>query len=139
MRQDVSTVGEPFMGVIYCLYSTQDCEPRYVGQTTQPPDYRRRQHVAEALNMEGGAVSEWIRMVWSAGYEVEIYVLQDDVRPSDLPFFEDYWMSKFAGLINTRGLSEGRQDHTDVGKNVVRAIRLTFNQSKSPASVIDTC
>jgi hypothetical protein len=79
--------------------------------------------------MERGTVSVWMREVWSAGYEVGIYVLQDDVKPADLPFFEGYWNSKFAGLLNTRGYSEAGQVHTDVGLRVVEAIRTFFREN----------
>jgi GIY-YIG catalytic domain len=90
------------MGYIYCLYSTADGIPRYVGQTRNVPARRRKQHLAASLDKsKTGRVNDWIRDVLRTGNMVEVYTIQEDVAPIDLDMFETYWIGQFPGLINS--------------------------------------
>lgn len=88
-------------GYIYCLYSTQDGAPRYIGQTSDKVSYAFRHHVTAALEKEDGPLYAWIREVWHREHDINFYVLQARIAPKDLDMFEAYWVSQFAGLLNT--------------------------------------
>ncbi len=89
------------MGYIYCLFSTQDGRPRYIGQTDADPERRLKQHLAAALDAESTApVHGWVRDVLRTGFLVDIFVLQTDVVPKELRLFEDYWIQQFPDLLN---------------------------------------
>src|SRR5690348_17061783 len=89
------------MGSIYCLYSTQDGEPRYIGQTDGDPVRRHKHHLTCALeNEERTPLYDWIRTVLRSGHLVEMYVVQEDVTPKELLLFERYWFKQFSNLLN---------------------------------------
>ena len=90
------------MGEIYCLYSTSDGRPRYIGQTEFTADKRFKKHVTSALELADGKLYEWMRHAWRKGHDVDFHVLQTDIIPADLPFYERYWMSQFPELFNVR-------------------------------------
>lgn len=85
---------------IYCLYSTCDGRPRYIGQTTKPVAVRLAQHLRNARRTAQTPLSQWIRATLAGGFTVRIYTLQTAVAPADLNLFEIYWMGQFSGLLN---------------------------------------
>lgn len=90
------------MGYIYCLYSTEDGYPRYIGQTSTDVGSRLKQHITCGLEKQPGALYDWMRDVWRRGYEVDAYALQEAVTPKDLDLFERYWMQQFCRLLNVK-------------------------------------
>lgn len=88
---------------MYCLYSTEDGTPKYVGQADQNVAVGFDRHVADALDRKSGEVNDWIRAVWARGHEVEAYTIQEGIDPKDLGMFEQYWIDQFAYLLNFRG------------------------------------
>jgi len=111
------------LGSIYCLYSTEDGMPRYVGQTEQRPDQRHKRHLTAALEMEKGSLYDWIRDVLRKGHLVEVYVLQEDVIPADLDLYEEYWIGSFPSLLNVRRVGPSPAEPTAVGRDIIAAIR----------------
>lgn len=107
---------------VYCLYSTEDGVPRYVGRADEKVSYRFKQHITAALEKESGALYYWIRDVWRQGYDVGVFTLQEGIIPKDQVMFEQYWIDQFAGLLNVVG---NRADKTDsaVAQQVIAAIK----------------
>src|SRR5690349_10127968 len=103
---------------IYCLYSTEDGVPRYVGKADEKVSYRFKQHVSAALEKEPGALYDWIRDVWRKGHDVAPFTLQEGIAPGDHAMFEKYWMTQFAGLINVLGKPHVEKN-TRVGDQVI--------------------
>lgn len=95
---------------IYSLFSTEDGDPRYVGQTSEKVRYRFKKHVTAALEHEPGALYDWMRDVWRRKFDVDIYILQEDVVPKDLDMFEQYWIDQFSNLLNIRKNSKTTRD-----------------------------
>jgi hypothetical protein len=86
---------------IYCLFSTADGRPRYVGQTTKAPPIRYYRHLCDAWRRRGTLLHRWIRTTEAQGFEIRAFVLQTNVAPGDLDLFERYWMAQFTGLLNS--------------------------------------
>lgn len=102
---------------VYCLYSTEDGVPRYVGRASDRVSYRFKQHVAAALEKEPGALYDWMRDVYRRSYDVLCYTLQEGIAPMDLDLFEGYWIRQFAGLLNTVGTKSDTED-SEVAKRI---------------------
>lgn len=115
---------------IYCLYSTEDGEPRYVGRAADRVSYRFKQHVTAALEKESGALYDWMRDVYRREYDVGVYTLQEGIIPKDLDMFERYWISQFANLLNVTGNRKGTTD-SPVAKQIKAAIQEQLRIAKS--------
>ena len=111
------------MGEIYCLYSSADGVPRYVGSTEFLADKRWKKHLADALEMKPGSLSEWMREVARRSRYVGCHVLQTSVIPAELELYERYWLSQFPDLLNTRLIESPAADLSPVGRSVVLAIK----------------
>jgi hypothetical protein len=109
------------MSFIYCLYSTENGVPRYVGQTCAAVGCRLNQHLRDASRQGRTRLHRWIRTAQSRGFEVRVHLLQMAVHPADMNFYEHYWRQQFAGLLNRTGRSDRRR-HTAVGEVVERAL-----------------
>jgi hypothetical protein len=107
---------------IYCLYSTEDGVPRYVGKVDDKVSYRFKEHVTRALEKEPGALYDWMRDVWRSEFDVAVYTLQEGIIPKDHTMFEQYWIDQFAGLLNVAGNKPGTR-HSGVAKQVIAAIQ----------------
>jgi hypothetical protein len=114
---------------IYCLYATEDGEPRYVGRASDRVSYRLRQHVTAALEMEPGPLYDWMRNVYRGEHDVAVYTLQEGIAPKDLPMFEQYWINQFSNLLNIAGNESGRAD-SPVAKQIKEAIREQLRLAK---------
>ena len=112
------------MGVVYCLYSTGDLAPRYVEQTKYTAAKRRRLHLTKALDKEQGRLYDWIREQWRNGYEIDAFVLQDEIIPADLLMFETYWTEQFSGLLNTQSVAMHSCAMTVVGRHVIEQLAI---------------
>jgi hypothetical protein len=111
------------MSFIYCLYSTQDGVPRYIGKTEGEPERRLNQHLARALEEDDrSSLYNWIRDVLRAGFLVEIHVLQRDVAPKELSLFEHYWMQQFHDLVNSSNGVPRQDQSSPIGLQVARAL-----------------
>lgn len=110
------------MGEIYCLYSTEDGKPRYIGQTEYLADKRYKKHLASAIEMNEGILYDWVREVWRKNFEVEYHTLQTNINPSDLDFYEIYWISQFPDLLNIKNRVDVTE-LTTVGNEVIIAIQ----------------
>jgi len=108
-------------GFIYCLYSSEDGVPRYVGRTNEKVSHRFKQHVTSALEQESGPVYDWIWSVWRDGHDIGVHTLQMGVVPKDMAMYEQYWIEQFAGLTNVLG-NTGRQEHSEVAKQVIAGL-----------------
>ena len=95
---------------VYCLYSTEDGAPRYVGKASDRVSYRFKQHVAAALEKEPGPLYDWMRDVYRRDHDVLCHTLQEGIAPMDLDTFENYWIGQFGGLLNTLGNKAGTRD-----------------------------
>lgn len=109
-------------GYIYCLYSTEDGIPRYVGRATDKVSQRFKHHITAALEKEPGALYDWIRDIWRQGFDVAVHTLQDEIVPSDLDMFEQYWIGQFSTLLNVAGHKEAEEDSA-VGREVRLALQ----------------
>jgi len=107
---------------VYCLFSTEDGRPRYVGKASDKVSYRFRKHVADALDMAPGPVNDWIRDVWRRSHDVAFYTIQERIVPKDLSMFEQYWMDQFADLVNVVGNRPGKSNST-VATQITAAIQ----------------
>lgn len=114
---------------VYCLYSTEDGQPRYVGRASDKVSYRFKQHVTAALEKEPGALYDWMRDVWRGDYDVGVYTLQEGIVPADLDLFEQYWIDQFADLLNIASNKAGKVD-TSVAKQIKAAIRAQLESSR---------
>jgi hypothetical protein len=115
---------------VYCLYSTENGRPRYVGRASDKVSYRFKQHVAAALDKEPGALYDWMRDVWRRDKDVAVYTLQEGISPKDLDLFEQYWIEQFPDLLN---VSDSKRVKTDskVAKQIMEAIRSQLELSRS--------
>ena len=109
-------------GYIYCLYSTEDGGPRYVGRASDKVSYRFKQHIAAALEKQPGALYDWMRDVWRRGFDVAVYTLQDEIIPKDFDMFEKYWIDQFSNLLNFIGNGGMTQD-SPIGRQIKEAIQ----------------
>ena len=113
------------MPYIYCLYSTQDGAPRYIGKTEGEPERRLNLHLARALEDEDrSALYEWVRSVLRSGHLVDLHVLQSEIDQNELDIFEKYWISQFIGLVNTANIETKRDKTTAIGEQVTSALLL---------------
>jgi hypothetical protein len=108
---------------IYCLYSSADGIPRYVGPTEESADKAFKRHVTAALDMEIGRLYDWIRAVWRAKREIGYHVLQTNVVPTELDFYQRYWINQFAGLLNVDSQDAPPGRNTGVESDVILAIK----------------
>lgn len=118
---------------VYCLYSTQDGDPRYVGRASDKVSYRFKQHVTAALEMEPGVLYDWMRNVWRHGFDVAVYTLQEAIIPKDLDMFEQYWIGQFANLLNVVGNKPPRQD-SPIGRQVKAALQGQLQFMRKPGT-----
>jgi hypothetical protein len=110
------------MGLIYCLYSTGDGLPRYVGQTQDNASRTHQQHLAVALEKgEKGALNDWIRSVLRRDQAVGMRVIQDDIDAKYLDVFQQYWSEQLPNLLNTG--AAGRRKATATGQRIIDAIQ----------------
>lgn len=116
---------------VYCLYSTEDGVPRYIGKVADKVSYRFKQHVTAALEKEPGALYDWMRDVWRGEFDVAVYTLQEGVIPKDEDMFERYWIDQFANLITVAGNGAGKTD-SPVAKQIMAALRAQLDQAKQP-------
>jgi hypothetical protein len=115
--------GVSFMSCIYCLFSTADGIPRYIGQSTKPASVRYAQHLRDAIRQPTTALHRWINAVVARGFQVRVHVLQTNVRPGELDLFERYWMSQFSSLLNSDRNRATATSNSPVAVAVHRALR----------------
>jgi hypothetical protein len=119
----------PDMGFIYCLFSSEDGLPRYIGQTRGDVSRRHKQHLAAALDKdEKGAVCDWIRGVLRQEHAVGIRVIQEDVNPKDLGMFESYWIEQFPSLLNNGASS--RRKPTATAQKIIEAVQSSLRKGR---------
>lgn len=109
------------MTSIYCLYSTENAEPRYIGKAHDRVSYRFKEHVTAALDKEPGALYDWMRDVWRRGHDIAFYTLQEGVIPKDERMFEQYWIQQFGNLLNVAGTHQPGKDSL-VGQQIKAAL-----------------
>lgn len=115
--------------IIYCLYSTEDGVPRYVGKVDDKVSYRFKEHVTAALEQEPGALYQWMRDVWRSEFDVAVFTLQEGVMPKDHAMFQQYWISQFAGLLNAAD-DKPAQRHSALANQVIAAIRVQLDRAR---------
>jgi hypothetical protein len=118
-------------GYVYCLYSTEDGEPRYVGRSSDEISYRVKQHITAALDHEPGALYDWMRDVWRRDFDVSVHTLQEGIIPKDMDFFERFWIDQFTNLLNVSRNTNRTQD-SPVAKDVKAALKDQIQQSRKP-------
>ncbi len=116
---------------VYCLYSTADGVPRYVGRAADKVSYRFKQHVTAALEKEPGSLYDWMRDVWRGDFDVLVHTLQEGVIPKDEAMFEQYWIDQFSTLLNVAGNRPGKEA-SPVAQEVITALRAQIEQAKNP-------
>lgn len=119
------------MGYVYCLYSTEDGEPRYVGHTGEKVSHRFKQHVTAALEKETGVLYDWVRDVWRRDHDVNFYILQEGIVPKDLDFFERYWIEQFTGLLNIVGNDKPGKIDSNIARQVRTVLREQIQLAKN--------
>ena len=115
---------------VYCLYSTEDGVPRYVGRAADKVSYRFKQHVTAALEKEPGALYDWMRDVWRSDFDVLVHTLQEGIVPKDEAMFEKYWIDQFSSLLNVTGNREGKEA-SPVAQQVINALWAQIDQAKN--------
>lgn len=119
---------------VYCLFSTEDGVPRYVGRAADKVSYRFKQHVTAALEKEPGSLYDWMRDVWRSDFDVLVHTLQEGVIPKDEALFEQYWIDQFSTLLNVNGNRAGKED-TTVARQVIAGLRAQIEQAKQQTGV----
>jgi hypothetical protein len=114
---------------VYCLYSTEDGIPRYVGRADDKVSYRFKQHVTAALEKEPGALYDWMRKVWRSDFDVGVYTLQEGIVPKDHAMFEQYWIDQFADLLNVAGNKRATQV-SSTALQIIAAIREQLERAR---------
>ncbi len=114
---------------VYCLYSTEDGEPRYVGRSSTKVSYRFKQHITAALDREPSALYDWMRDVWRRDFDVAFHILQEGIIPKDLDFFKRYWIDQFANLLNIECDNKSAQE-SPVAKDIKAALRAKIQQGR---------
>jgi len=122
------------MGEIYCLYSTADGEPRYVGRAENGAQKRLKQHRTLALEKADGTLYDWIRDLYRSGFEVDAHILQSDVIPADLEFYEKYWIAQFPGLLNLRDETIPPALPTEIGQKIIVGLKAKLAAEGGQAS-----
>lgn len=107
---------------VYCLYSTEDGVPRYVGRADDRVSYRFKRHVTAALEKEPGALYDWMRDVWRSEFDVGVFSLQEGIILKDHAMFEQYWMDQFGTLLNVTGNKPSKTDSA-IAQQIITAIR----------------
>lgn len=118
---------------VYCLYSTEDGVPRYIGQTSDKVSYRFKLHVTEALEKEPGPVYDWMRDVWRGDFDVAVYTLQEGILPADEAMFKKYWIDQFSNLLDGEG-DRKRKANSPVAKQIITVLRKQLDQAKEQKS-----
>lgn len=116
---------------IYCLYSTEDGEPRYVGRASDKVSHRFKQHITAALEKEPGALYDWMRDVWRRGFDVSVHTLQERIIPKDIDMFEKYWIDQFSNLLNIVGNKAVKRD-SDVAQQIKAGLRAQLQLMLKP-------
>lgn len=112
------------MTLVYCLYSSQDGVPRYVGKTEEDAERRLKRHIARALEEDDRSpLYAWMRDVFRAGHLVEMHVLQREVAPKELDMFERYWMGQFPNLLNAIVPEPRAAELSPVAAQIVRGLQ----------------
>jgi hypothetical protein len=114
---------------VYCLYSTEDGIPRYVGKAADKVSYRFKQHVTAALEKEPGALYDWMRDVWRSEFDVAVHTLQEGIIPKDENMFERYWIEQFSNLLNVAG-NRATKEPSSVAQQVIAALRAQIELAK---------
>ena len=107
---------------VYCLYSTEDGIPRYVGRANDKVSYRFKEHLTAALEKEPGALYDWMRDVWRKDFDVAVFTLQEGIIPKDHAMFEQYWIDQFADLLNIAGNRPDKQNSANA-KQIIAALQ----------------
>jgi hypothetical protein len=110
----------------YCLYSTEDGEPRYVERSVDDPTQRLNQHIVAALEHHPGDLYDWMRDVWRRDCDV---ALQFDIDPNDLEFFERYWINQFSNLLNVTD-GAGAQKDSPIAQILKKALKEQINRKR---------
>jgi hypothetical protein len=114
---------------IYCLYSTEDGEPRYVGRATDKVSHQFRKQIAAALEKQPGELYDWIRNSWRNEHDVCFYILQDGIISKDLDLFEKYWIAQFANLLNVASDSKSRVD-SPVARDIKAVLKEQIQEAR---------
>ena len=117
------------MGAIFCLYSTQDGEPRFIAGTATSPEAALKQHLTAALeNEEQSDLYHWMRDVLRAGFLVDAYVVQEEVARDELEMFELYWARQFPDLLNRLPSEARAKKASPAAASISAAIRARIRQ-----------
>lgn len=116
------------MAYIYCLYSTDDGEPRYIGKASDKVSYCFKQHITAALEKTPGSLYDWMRDVWRRNQDVMCYTLQEGIALEDEELFEQYWIGQFGDLLNA---DDRASKDTAIGKQIKTALRESLDLSRT--------
>lgn len=116
---------------VYCLYSTEDAAPRYIDSASDKVSYRFKQHITAALEKEPGALYDWMRDVWRAGFDVAVFTLQEGIIPQDINMFERYWIEQFTNLLNVMG-NKGAKSDSPVARQIRAALQAQLQTVQKP-------
>jgi hypothetical protein len=119
----------PMGAYVYCLYSTENGVPRYVGRADDRVSHRFKQHVTAALEKERSPLYDWMQDVWRRGFDVEVYTLQEGIVPKEHAMFEQYWIDQFADLVNVAGNKTGKQNSA-VAHQVIAALKKQIEMAR---------
>jgi hypothetical protein len=108
------------MSIIYCLFSTLDGVPHYVGKTTGAS--RLRQHESSARCGSLQPVHEWMRDEWCGGFEIHEEVIEYNVSEDRAHRIETSWMNQFPDLYNERKYVPSQL--TAPGKKIVETCKV---------------
>jgi len=88
-------------GSLYCLFSTRDGLPRYIGITMRYYDERHHQHRRDAENCSALPVHKWMRDEWLSGYGVENLLIGNYVK-NDIEKYESQYIKSLPDLLNIK-------------------------------------
>lgn len=91
------------MGSIYCLFSTKDAVPRYIGKASDLVYERYLDHRRKAQDGKSRRVYPWMRRAWLTGFEIDYLVIATEIPPGNLNYQEGLWIRKIPNLLNERG------------------------------------
>jgi hypothetical protein len=117
---------------VYGLYSTQDGQVRYVGQTVQPLRDRLGQHLAEATRPPGASrCHRWIRKALRSGFKIGIQLIESDCAWDEaekrwIAFYRRQYPGKMTNLSAGGAGYNGKRSLTT---------RLKMSKPKSPEHI----
>jgi len=119
------------MAELFCLYSSKDGLPRFIGRTDETSESESKRLIAAALDGDKSVLSEWIVEVLRSGFIVDSYILQRDAAPDELETFERHWVNQFPGVLNKPHGKSRPTKKSALSQQIIAAIKAKLEAEKA--------